>query len=144
MTRRSSRFGRVRTILLGVVAATSLLGATLSPALARTSDVAAPRVAVVADLDFAALIEQLKAIIAQLEAALQNQQPDEPDANQAEEDVEDVAVEDVDNHDADEANDDADDADEDADEANDDADDADEDADEPNHDENDDNDDNDD
>lgn len=138
-----NRLGRVRTVVLTIVALTGLLGMTLQPALARTPDVARPAVAV-ADLDIGALISQLRALILQLQTQIDaleeaNQAPpaaevDEDDQDEAE-DVDDGDVDDVDeqNEDADDEdvdndadeNDDREDADDADDEAEDDHDDED-------------------
>jgi hypothetical protein len=65
-----NRLARVRTIAFTVVAASSLVGMTLQPALAKTPDVARPAIAAVADMDLTALIAQFRSVILNLQANL--------------------------------------------------------------------------
>ncbi|MDQ2965417.1 MAG: hypothetical protein M3R57_06180 [Chloroflexota bacterium] len=65
-----NRLARVRTIVLTVVAASSLVGMTLQPALAKTPDVARPAIAAVADMDLSAMIAQFRALILNLQARI--------------------------------------------------------------------------
>lgn len=113
------RLGRVRTILLTIVAASGLVGMTLQPALAKAPDIARPAIAV-ADLDLSALIAQLRSMVLNLQARIDElekalaeapppaDEADEDDTDEAEvEDVDDGTVDEVDQPEADDVDDDS-------------------------------------
>lgn len=108
-----NRLGRVRTVVLTIVALTGLLGMTLQPALARTPDVARPAAAALGELEVSALIDQLRALIANFQALVEELEksletappPAEEDDHEQDEDVDDGPANDVDESKEDDVND---------------------------------------
>lgn len=99
-----NRLGRTRSIALTIVAVLGLVGMTLQPVLARTPDEPRPAAAAFGELEVSALIDQLRALIAnfqalvaELEKSLETAPPPaEEDDHEQDEDVDDNDVDDVD------------------------------------------------
>ena len=98
-----NRLGRTRSIGITIVAVLGLVGMTLQPVLARTPDEPRPAAAALAEFEVSGLIDQLRALIAnfqalidELEKALETAPPPaEEDDHEQDEDV-DNDVDDVD------------------------------------------------
>jgi hypothetical protein len=108
-----NRLGRTRTIALTILAVSGLVGMTLQPVLARTPDVARPAAAALTELEVSALIDQLRVMIANLQALIEELEnapdaapvpADEDDLDQ-DEDVDDGPANDVDESKEDDVND---------------------------------------